>query len=149
MSRCSSFGVGVLSSPSPQGLLLVAILGGGDASSTFGGDTAITRTKGYLIFILSFTAMTNSIVGSFSLRFDEDRRPFFSPTEIHRFNIVSHYKIDHGMIDDAPSGTLFTVRRRQIRSYIVCIYSPKRTHMYYMPASRLRTHTEYDVHLSG
>jgi hypothetical protein len=56
--------------PSPQGLLLVAILGGGDASSTFGSDTAITRTKGYLIFILSFTAMTNSIVGSFSLRFD-------------------------------------------------------------------------------
>ncbi|EKM80571.1 hypothetical protein AGABI1DRAFT_70953 [Agaricus bisporus var. burnettii JB137-S8] len=44
-----------------NGLLLLAILGGVSATNTFDRDAGVNRTKGYLIFILSFTAITNSV----------------------------------------------------------------------------------------
>ncbi|KAI0675208.1 chitin synthase-domain-containing protein [Trametes maxima] len=46
-----------------NGLLLVAILGGGDAASTFSdsGDDKFSRTKAYMTFILAFVAITSII----------------------------------------------------------------------------------------
>ncbi|KDQ55846.1 glycosyltransferase family 2 protein [Jaapia argillacea MUCL 33604] len=48
-----------------NGLLIAAILGGGDSSGTFNGSH-VTTTKAYMTFILSFVAITSSIrfVGS-------------------------------------------------------------------------------------
>ena len=45
-----------------QGLLLVAILGGGDAVSTFSVNDTFSRTKTYMTFILAFVAITSIIV---------------------------------------------------------------------------------------
>jgi hypothetical protein len=45
-----------------QGVLLLIILSGSDSSSTFNPDAGVSRTKAYLIFILSFAAITNSVV---------------------------------------------------------------------------------------
>lgn len=42
--------------------MLLAILGGVSASTTFDRDGSVNRTKGYLTFILAFTAITNSMV---------------------------------------------------------------------------------------
>ncbi|KAF8160662.1 chitin synthase-domain-containing protein [Crassisporium funariophilum] len=49
-----------------NGVLLVAILGGMKETDAFGRDVGMTRVKAYLIFILAFTAITNSVrfVGS-------------------------------------------------------------------------------------
>ncbi|KAF8894117.1 chitin synthase-domain-containing protein [Infundibulicybe gibba] len=44
-----------------NGLLLVAILGGGGSTNTFNPNAGITKTKTYLVFILAFTAITNSV----------------------------------------------------------------------------------------
>ncbi|TDL25938.1 hypothetical protein BD410DRAFT_764173 [Rickenella mellea] len=44
-----------------NGLLVLAILAGGDSSSTFSGDAKGSRTKTYLTFILAFVAITSSI----------------------------------------------------------------------------------------
>lgn len=45
-----------------QGVLLLLILSGTDSSSTFSPDAGVSRTKGYLIFILAFAAITNIVV---------------------------------------------------------------------------------------
>ena len=45
-----------------QGLLLVAILGGGDAVDTFSVNDTFSRTKAYMTFILAFVAITSIIV---------------------------------------------------------------------------------------
>ncbi|PCH43373.1 glycosyltransferase family 2 protein [Wolfiporia cocos MD-104 SS10] len=42
-------------------LLLVAILGGADAASTFSNDGTFTRTKAYMTFILAFVAITTIV----------------------------------------------------------------------------------------
>jgi len=49
-----------------NGILLVAILGGMKSTDAFGPDVEFTRVRGYLVFILVFTAVTNSVrfVGS-------------------------------------------------------------------------------------
>ncbi|KDR75062.1 hypothetical protein GALMADRAFT_70113 [Galerina marginata CBS 339.88] len=49
-----------------NGLLLVAILSGMKETDAFGKDVGITKVKAYMVFILSFTAITNSVrfVGS-------------------------------------------------------------------------------------
>ncbi|KAF8902893.1 chitin synthase-domain-containing protein [Gymnopilus junonius] len=44
-----------------NGLLLVAILTGMKDMNAFGEDVGITKVKGYMIFILSFTAITNAV----------------------------------------------------------------------------------------
>ncbi|KXN90875.1 Chitin synthase 3 [Leucoagaricus sp. SymC.cos] len=44
-----------------NGLFLLAILGGVSASNAFDRDSGVNRTKGYLIFILAFTAISNSV----------------------------------------------------------------------------------------
>jgi len=44
-----------------NGLLLVAILGGSNPNSTFGGADSVSRTKAYLVFVLVFTAISNCI----------------------------------------------------------------------------------------
>ena len=45
-----------------NGLLLVAILGGGDAVSTFSVNDTFSRTKTYMTFILAFVAVTTIVV---------------------------------------------------------------------------------------
>jgi hypothetical protein len=40
----------------------VAILGGMKSTDAFGQDVGVTRVKGYLVFILAFTAISNSVV---------------------------------------------------------------------------------------
>ena len=40
----------------------MAILGGMKSTDAFGNDVGMTRVKGYLVFILAFTAITNSVV---------------------------------------------------------------------------------------
>jgi len=47
---------------STQGLLLIAILSGMKETDAFGKDIGLTKVKGYMIFILTFTAMTNFVV---------------------------------------------------------------------------------------
>ncbi|KAG1858160.1 glycosyltransferase family 2 protein [Suillus subluteus] len=49
-----------------NGVLLLIILSGSDSSGTFNPDAGVSRTKAYLMFILSFAAITNSVrlVGS-------------------------------------------------------------------------------------
>jgi len=44
-----------------NGLLLVGILGGVQSSDTFSVEAGVNRTKAYLLFILAFTAITNSV----------------------------------------------------------------------------------------
>ncbi|KII92534.1 glycosyltransferase family 2 protein [Plicaturopsis crispa FD-325 SS-3] len=44
-----------------NGLLLVGILGGGASTSTLSGDGGEGRTKSYMMFILAFSAITNTI----------------------------------------------------------------------------------------
>ncbi|EDR11492.1 glycosyltransferase family 2 protein, partial [Laccaria bicolor S238N-H82] len=44
-----------------NGLLLVGILGGVQSSDTFSVQAGVNRTKAYLLFILAFTAITNSV----------------------------------------------------------------------------------------
>ena len=41
---------------------MVAILGGLKFIDAFGQDLGMTKIKGYLVFILAFTAITNSVV---------------------------------------------------------------------------------------
>ena len=43
-------------------ILLLAILGGGDAVNTFTSDNAFSRTKAYMTFILAFVAVTTLVV---------------------------------------------------------------------------------------
>lgn len=43
-------------------ILLLAILGGGDAVNTFTSDNAFSRTKAYMTFILAFVAVTTIVV---------------------------------------------------------------------------------------
>ena len=50
-----------------NGLLLVAILGGGDAVSTFSVNDTFSRTKTYMTFILAFVAITSIIVSALPL----------------------------------------------------------------------------------
>ena len=50
-----------------NGLLLVAILGGGDAVSTFSVNDTFSRTKTYMTFILAFVAITSIIVSALLL----------------------------------------------------------------------------------
>ncbi|KAG8213898.1 hypothetical protein J3R82DRAFT_10643 [Butyriboletus roseoflavus] len=45
-----------------QGMLLLLILSGTNSSSTFSPDAGVSRTKGYLMFILAFAAITNIVV---------------------------------------------------------------------------------------
>lgn len=46
-----------------QGLLLLAILGGGTSTTdTFAPDEKETRIKTYLVFILAYTTITNIVV---------------------------------------------------------------------------------------
>ncbi|KAF8813936.1 hypothetical protein BYT27DRAFT_6363856 [Phlegmacium glaucopus] len=40
-----------------NGVLLVAILGGMKSTDAFGHDVGMTKVKGYLVFILAFTAI--------------------------------------------------------------------------------------------
>ena len=47
-------------------LLLVAILGGGDAVNTFLVNDTFSRTETYMTFILAFVAITSIIVSSFT-----------------------------------------------------------------------------------
>lgn len=54
-----------LTMPSVQGLLLVIILSN-NAPDTFSPGNGITKTKGYLLMILAFTAIMNLIVSHFS-----------------------------------------------------------------------------------
>jgi len=42
-----------------NGLLLVGILAGADTSATFSPDGQLHRTRGYMVFILAFMAITN------------------------------------------------------------------------------------------
>ncbi|OBZ70856.1 Chitin synthase 3 [Grifola frondosa] len=44
-----------------NGVLLVAILSGGDVSSTFSGDAQFSLTKAYMTFILAFVAITSTV----------------------------------------------------------------------------------------
>ncbi|KAF9241557.1 glycosyltransferase family 2 protein [Melanogaster broomeanus] len=44
-----------------NGVLLLLILSGTDASTTFDPDTSASRSKGYLTFILAFAAITNLV----------------------------------------------------------------------------------------
>ncbi|KAF8733443.1 hypothetical protein AX14_003877 [Amanita brunnescens Koide BX004] len=44
-----------------NGLLIVVILSGVDPSTTFGSADGVSRTKGYLVFVLVFTAISNCI----------------------------------------------------------------------------------------
>ncbi|KAF9556711.1 glycosyltransferase family 2 protein, partial [Agrocybe pediades] len=44
-----------------NGLLLIAILSGMKETDAFGKDIGLTKVKGYMIFILTFTAMTNAV----------------------------------------------------------------------------------------
>lgn len=61
--RSSDFLFGSLHSPPRvQGLLVAAIIGGGDASSTFSNDNTLSRTKAYMTFILAFVAITSIVV---------------------------------------------------------------------------------------
>lgn len=48
-----------------QGLLLLAILGGVSTKSSFDSGAGLNKTKGYLIFVLAYTAITNSVVREF------------------------------------------------------------------------------------
>ena len=48
-----------------EGLLLVAILGGGDVVNTFSVNDTFSRTKTYMTVILAFVAITSIIVNSF------------------------------------------------------------------------------------
>lgn len=43
-------------------ILLLAILGGGDAVTTFSSDNSFSRTQAYMTFILAFVAVTTIIV---------------------------------------------------------------------------------------
>ncbi|TFK90049.1 glycosyltransferase family 2 protein [Polyporus arcularius HHB13444] len=52
-----------------NGILLVAILGGGDAVNTFSRDDQFSRTKAYMTFILAFVAITSIIRFSGSLMY--------------------------------------------------------------------------------
>lgn len=45
-----------------QGVLLAAILGGGDPTTTFNENNTLTRTKAYMTFILAFVAITSIVV---------------------------------------------------------------------------------------
>ena len=49
-----------------QGLLLVAILGGGDAVDTFSVNDTFSRTKAYMTFILAFVGITSLTVSTSS-----------------------------------------------------------------------------------
>lgn len=40
----------------------MAILGGMKSTDAFGHDVGMTRVKGYLVFILAFTAISNCVV---------------------------------------------------------------------------------------
>ena len=42
--------------------MLVAILSGMKSTDAFGKDVGITKVKAYMVFILAFTAVTNSVV---------------------------------------------------------------------------------------
>jgi len=44
-----------------NGVLLLLILSGSDSSSTFSSNAGVSRTKGYLMFILAFAAITNCV----------------------------------------------------------------------------------------
>lgn len=44
-----------------NGILLLLILSGSSPSSTFDPNAGVSRTKGYLMFILAFAAITNSV----------------------------------------------------------------------------------------
>ena len=50
--------------------MLVAILGGAKSTDAFGQDVGMTRVKGYLVFILAFTAISNSVVSHLFLTMD-------------------------------------------------------------------------------
>ena len=47
-----------------NGILLVAILGGGDPTTTFSTNNTLTRTKAYMTFILAFVGITSIVVRS-------------------------------------------------------------------------------------
>ena len=47
-----------------QGVLLAAILGGGDPTTTFSQNDTLTRTKAYMTFILAFVGITSMVVSA-------------------------------------------------------------------------------------
>lgn len=49
-----------------QGLLLVAILSNMKETDAFGKNVGVTKVKAYMVFILAFTAITNSVVRVFA-----------------------------------------------------------------------------------
>jgi len=52
-----------------QGLLLFGILSGLHQSDAFGKDIGMTKIKAYMVFILGFTALTNSVVSGVHFHF--------------------------------------------------------------------------------
>jgi hypothetical protein len=76
-----------------QGLLLVGILSGAQPSDTFNAQ-ATSRTKVYLIFILSFTTITNAIVSSKS---QSCREILTNASALYWLNTISHYKAHYGI----------------------------------------------------
>lgn len=83
--------------------MLLAILGGVSASSTFDRDASVNRARGYLTFILAFTAITNAVVCFFFLRFFDSiliERFFFRNflLAVWRFDVVSNGAIDYWMM---------------------------------------------------
>ena len=47
----------------------MSILGGMKSTDAFGHDVGMTRVKTYLVFILAFTAITNSVVSLLRIHF--------------------------------------------------------------------------------
>ena len=110
-----------------QGLLLVAILGGGDAVSTFSVNDTFSRTKTYMTFILAFVAITSIIVSPSSAVIPQQNlivpcsalraqlctsQPGFSPDEqsLSHFDILPFLYIYSPMFPlspYAPHGTIY------------------------------------------
>jgi hypothetical protein len=61
----------------------VAILGGSNPNSTFESADSVSRTKGYLVFILVFTAISNCIVSKIELALDVSHCPFLAIRWFH------------------------------------------------------------------
>ena len=73
----------------------MAILGGSNPNSTFGGADSVSRTKGYLVFVLVFTAISNCIVSKIELKLNVSHCPFL---EIRWFHLVLVYNAHNRII---------------------------------------------------
>lgn len=56
-------------------------------TDAFGQNVGVTKVKGYLVFILAFTAITNSVVCTSV--YHSDSRPLTNVAEICWFDVVS------------------------------------------------------------